>query len=68
MTDQEIKVGDVVVLKSGSAEMTATHEVSVSSHTLLVCQWYCQREFREMKCRPEALLLAKDHPGLVDER
>ena len=71
MTDQKIKVGDIVVLKSGSPKMTATHEVTVSSYpllvSLLVCQWYCHGEFREMKCKPEALLLAKDHPELVEQ-
>ena len=66
MTDQKIKVGDIVVLKSGSPKMTATHEVTVSSYPLLVCQWYCHGEFREMKCKPEALLLAKDYPELVE--
>ena len=63
MTDQEIKIGAVVALKSGGPVMTATHEISVeSSSKLLVCQWFHLGEIREMKCKPEALLLTKPKP------
>ena len=65
MANQKIKIGDVVVLKSGSPKMTVTHEASVASYEILACQCYCRGKFRKMKSKPEALLLAKDHPELV---
>ena len=74
MTDQETnpKVGDIVVLKSGSPKMTVSRETRITVTSIkdvpgFVCQWSHKGEIKEMKCLPEALLLAKDHPELVEQ-
>ena len=38
----EFKVGDIVVLRSGSPEMTVTYIDSPS----VSCTWYCYTEYR----------------------
>ena len=60
MTDQEIKVGDIVVLKSDGPKMT----VIGKSGENLICQWFVA-EAKQENFNPEALFLLKDHPKHV---
>ena len=51
MTDQEIKVGDVVVLKSGGQEMT----VASKTDETVTCKWTYQGEVKEHVFKLEEL-------------
>ena len=62
MTNQEIKAGDVVVIKSGGPQMTVMRMAGGAP----VCRWFHKGEVKEAVFKHGTLFLAKDHPKLVE--
>ena len=61
-TNQEIRVGAVVVLKSGGPQMTVMRMDGAP-----VCRWFYKGEVKEAAFEHGGLLLAKDRPKLVEQ-
>ena len=58
MTDQEIKIGTVVALKSGGPKMTVMEKVG--KH--LACRWFHEGDIKQEVFNPEALFVPKSRP------
>ena len=43
MTDSEIKIGDVVRLRSGGPAMTVTRRITQAGQDLCICTWFLER-------------------------
>ena len=59
MTDQKIKVGDVVTLKSGGPKMTVAIENEGNMGNTFVCEWFYQGEVKKSTFNPETLSLTE---------
>ena len=59
MTDQKIKVGDVVALKSGGPKMTVAIENEGNMGNTFVCEWFYQGEVKKSTFNPETLSLTE---------
>ena len=58
MTNQEIKVGDIVMLKSGGPEMTVIDKVENS----FMCKWFHEGEVKKETFNSEELCLPEPKP------
>lgn len=58
-SNQELKIGDLVKLKSGGPAMTVNN---IQENGQIYCQWFVRKEAREEYFSPNALQLVEKSP------